>query len=828
MKRYSFLIIGFLGGIIIWPLDAIIDVVFFAEESIIEELFHPSALEIYFRSVVMLFLFAFAIFAHFSTKKNRVTTSLLSALRDGIPDLIFYKDKDGVYLGCNQAFCDLVGKASESEIIGITDHDLFDKELADFFRQKDNDMLASGASKHNDEWVTYPDGRRVLLDTLKTPFRDNTGKVIGILGISRDITDSRLIAENLERSRYQLGLILHSAGEGIYGLDTEGLATFVNPAAAHMFGWEIEELLGQNMHEVMHHTKRDGTPLHDEQCLIHSTFKHGVIHTVTDDLFFRKDGSSFSVDYVSTPMLEDGKLSGSVITFNDISERKETERKSIQLFQAVQQAGEAVMMTDRNGVIEYVNPAFTSITGYAPDEIIGQTPAMLKSSAQDPAFYKELWDTITRGEVWHGTLIDRKKDGSFYPAMMSVAPIHDDSGDITHFVSLQQDMSEYKTMEDQFLQAQKMEAIGTLVGGIAHDFNNMLAAIQGNVYLSKQKLKDRPDVVEKLDSIEMLGMRAADMVKQLLTFARKDRVAKSTFSLNVFFKEAFKLAKTSVPENIELICDPCQEELIISGDATQLQQVLMNLLNNARDAVSDVAQPSISCSLRLFIATDAFAKAHSDMKGDRFAQLVIRDNGAGISKEHVNKVFEPFFTTKGVGEGTGLGLAMVYGAVQSHGGIIDVDSDLGMGTTFSIYLPLSTRPITTEADASIIAHGHGETILLVDDEESMRATTAEVLSSLGYRVLIAEDGEEGLALFKVHSQDIALILTDIVMPRMGGIELAKAIRQLDKDMPIIFATGYDKDSAISTGDQVAQSTVINKPFSFTKLSQLIRKMMGTD
>ncbi|PIS18421.1 MAG: hypothetical protein COW19_04210 [Zetaproteobacteria bacterium CG12_big_fil_rev_8_21_14_0_65_55_1124] len=570
----------------------------------------------------------------------------------------------------------------------------------------------------------------------------------------------------------------------------------------------------------------------DDRELVNHAYSESIKNRTQYDIEHRLLMQDGSIKWVHERCLtsysdEDGAPLRSIGTTLDITERKASEGKARMLLHAIEHAGESMMITDRNAILEYVNPAFSKVTGYSPEEILGKTPAVLKSQAQDQAFYKELWDTITRGEVWNGTLVDRRKDGSFYPAMMSVAPIHNSAGETTHYVAIQQDMSEYKKMEDQFLQAQKMEAIGTLVGGIAHDFNNMLAAIQGNVYLAKRKLKQQPEVDAKLDGIEQLGKRAADMVKQLLTFARKDRMKMSTFSLNTFIKEGFQLVKAAIPENIELACDICQEELTIAGDATQLQQVLMNLLNNARDAVFYVSQPSILCSLKPFVATAAFGKVHPETKGKRFAKLSVGDNGQGIEAECLEKVFEPFFTTKGIGEGTGLGLAMVYGAVQSHGGIIEVESEKGVGSAFHIYLPLTEKvQDSVQKDAGGIVHGSGETILLVDDEEDMRVTSGEVLKDMGYQVLIASDGEDALQMFSLHQNDIRLVISDIVMPKMGGIELAKAIRRLDKKLPIIFATGYAKDQAMSDEDQVENSTIISKPFSYKKLSQLILKLIG--
>lgn len=533
-------------------------------------------------------------------------------------------------------------------------------------------------------------------------------------------------------------------------------------------------------------------------------------------------------DHVSV-LMENNSPKALIGVMLDITEQKLAEEALHKLSSAMEQAGEGILITDRNAIIEYVNPAFTKITGYSLEEAVGKDPSILKSTAQDPSYYKELWATITQGEVWHGTLIDRRKDGSYYPALMSVAPIHNDRDEITHFVSIQQDMTEFKKMEEQFLHAQKMEAIGTLVGGIAHDFNNMLGAMLGNVHLAKRTLEKGEDVSNRLDNIEKLGLRAADMVKQLLTFSRKDKVSVIPFSLNSFMKEGFKLAKSVIPENIEHVCNICQEELIIQGNATQLQQVLMNLLNNACHAVSGVVKPNITCSLRHYVADGEFIRAHPDLSGIHFAYLTVRDNGCGITKEHLNKVFEPFFTTKGVGEGTGLGLAMVYGSIQTHGGAIEVETELGKGTAFHIYLPLNkVEAEKVKEEKTAVMPGCQETILLVDDEIDMRETTGEVLRNIGYKVIIASDGQEALQLFEDKQNDIDLIISDVVMPNMGGDELAKSIRLLDKKVPFIFATGYDKNQVMFSEGQIDQSIIINKPFSVVELSQSIRRMIEPD
>jgi len=632
-------------------------------------------------------------------------------------------------------------------------------------------------------------------------------------------------SQEVKRSEQRFALAMRGANDGLWDWNLETDEVYYSPRWKSMLGYADKELEGR---------------LDTWAMLVHPKDKEWVLKKVQDYLEGLSD--SFHVEMrmchkngtevviLSRAFLvnreSDGKPVRLVGTHVDITERKQTEEGLRKLSQAVHQAGEGILITDRYASIEYVNPAFSTITGYTLTEISGNTPAMFKSSAQDPLFYKNLWNTITIGEVWNGTLTNRRKDGSFYPALMSIAPIHNNSGEITHYVSLQQDMTEHRKLEEKFIQSQKMEAIGTLVGGIAHDFNNMLAAIQGNVYLSKLKLENPSEVIEKLNNVEQLSIRAADMVKQLLTFARKDHVTMSSFSINAFIKDGVNLAKAAIPENIAFTTDLCQEDLIIYGDRTQLQQVLMNLLNNARDATADVYKPKIELVLSPFIADDRFKHTHPDLNVEHLIMLTIRDNGYGIASNHVNKIFEPFFTTKGVGEGTGLGLSMVYGSVQSHGGVIEVTSETGTGTTINIYLPSKECPKNPRQTVQKnIIQTIEETILLVDDEESMLNTTVEVLNCLGYKVLKANNGEAALKTFKTHQDVIDLILTDVVMPKMGGVELAESIRRIDHAVPIIFATGYDKEHAISANDQIINSTIISKPFPFDELSQLMQRMI---
>jgi len=511
-----------------------------------------------------------------------------------------------------------------------------------------------------------------------------------------------------------------------------------------------------------------------------------------------------------------------------ITELKQAESMVKKLSHAIAQSGESVVITDRQGIIEYVNPAFEKITGYSAAEAIGQTPRLLKSGEQDAAFYENMWKTISHGHTWHGKIIDRRKDGSFYPAMLSISPVYDESGHASsrhcsHYVGIQSDLSEFENLENQFHQAQKMEAIGTLVGGIAHDFNNMLAGMAGNLYLAKKRLQGMPDAVEKLNNVEAIAFRAADMIQQLLIFARKGRISVKPIPFTPFIKETIKFLHTSIPENITVCQDICSESLQINGDATQIHQVLMNLMNNARDAVEHVENPCISIRLEALHADAAFIETHAHFKIGDYAHLSVEDSGCGIPEDRIEHLFEPFFTTKEQGKGTGLGLAMVFGAIKTHHGFVEVESVEGKGSSFHIYLPLLVAEDVVRASPrkQDVAEGHGEVILLVDDQPQIVETGKEVLESICYQVITATDGQQAVEIFKARAEGIDLVILDVVMPVMGGGVAAQCIRQIDPHAKIILSTGYDKDSRTDMDNEA----VLSKPFSIAEMSQLIRQQL---
>ncbi len=377
------------------------------------------------------------------------------------------------------------------------------------------------------------------------------------------------------------------------------------------------------------------------------------------------------------------------------------------------------------------------------------------------------------------------------------------------------------TSEKKFEHAQRMEAVGTLVGGIAHDFNNMLSGITANLYMLQRHVKS-DDAQKRLTTIGKLAMHAADMIQQLLTFARKDDVEMKRFDLRVFALEAYKLASVSISEHIRCERNFCRDALNIEGSGTQIQQMLMNLMNNARDALSDTDEPMIQVALQPAHVDEAFVAQHPEAQVGDYARLSVLDNGMGIASEKIGHIFEPFYTSKAVGKGTGLGLAMIYGAMQSHHGFVLVESRLGEGACFALYFPLcDSGDRMDEQHSSGVIRGNGESILLVDDDSELLTSNADLLRELGYEVLTACNGVQAVRMYEQMGDSVALTLMDVVMPELGGVAAAQKIWALDPHAAIIFVSGYDRDHDLTCELMPDGKQMLNKPLDVETLSRAI-------
>jgi two-component system cell cycle sensor histidine kinase/response regulator CckA len=498
-----------------------------------------------------------------------------------------------------------------------------------------------------------------------------------------------------------------------------------------------------------------------------------------------------------------------------------------QLWRAVEQSPDPVVITDRRGVIEYVNPGFEILTGYSTDESIGQTLRFLDSEKEPPETYQEMWQTILSGNTFRGVVANRKRNGETFSVERITTSMRDESGQITHFVSTDRDITERCRLELQLQQARKMDAIGRLAGGVAHDFNNLLMVISSYGELMQDSLSANHPLRRNVQEIMSASRRATDLTRQLLAFGRKQVQTLQLLDLNSVMDEISGMLLRLIGEDVDLVFVPGADLGIVKADALQIEQVLINLAANARDAMPRGGKLTIETA---GVSLDeVYLQKHPIVPAGDYVLLVVTDTGVGIEPRHIPHIFEPFYTTK-ENEGTGLGLATVYGIVKQSGGFVWVYSEVGMGTTVRIYLPRvhsAAAGFPAPAPPEEFVPRGCETILLVEDEAAVRESERESLLMNGYVVVEATDGEDALRVAAEYSGAIHMMITDVVMPRMGGAKLAGQLRNMRPEMKVLFVSGYAEATVLRQGAIDLNTSFLQKPFSLKTLARKIREVMET-
>jgi two-component system cell cycle sensor histidine kinase/response regulator CckA len=491
---------------------------------------------------------------------------------------------------------------------------------------------------------------------------------------------------------------------------------------------------------------------------------------------------------------------------------------------AVDAACEAVFITDREGRILYVNPAFEKLTGYPAADALGKNPRLLDSGSQTRAFYQGLWETVLSGRAWKGEIVNRKRNGGLYTQRTVISPITGDGGVVSHFIAFATDISDEKKAEEQFFQSLKMDSLGRLAGGIAHDFNNLLTIING---YAEMVLADSGGgrVRENVQSIYNAGEKAARLISHILAFSRKQIIYPRVLNINGVVRELQQMIRGILGENIALQIDLAADAAPLRIDVSQLEQVIMNLVLKSRDAMPSGGRLLVSSGN--FTMDDDFVSRHLGARKGEYVRLEVVDTGRGMGPEVQQHVFEPFFTTKRLGEGSGLGLASVYGIVKQNGGYITFDSESGSGTRFSIYFP---RHVSLELGEATDRAGEkrapfaGRTVLLIDADDTVRKLAGKVLHAAGFQVLESLNWQLALRLARESSRKVDLVLADVLAPDMPDREAAEKILAAHPQARVLLTSGYSEKQA-AAGPEERIIGFIGKPFNRQELLEKVGEIL---
>jgi len=617
--------------------------------------------------------------------------------------------------------------------------------------------------------------------------------------------------------------IVETAYEGIFAVDAAQHLVFANRRMAEMLGFTIDGMMGRPFSELLF---EEDTSAHEAK-LMRPQLGEAVRF---EQKMKRKDGEEvWTIISATVRRDEAGAFEAAFGMATDITERKRAEARLQLQSSALNASANAIVITDGNGIIEWINPAFTRLTGYTSEEVIGRNPNLLKSGRHAPEFYESMWATIRAGNVWQGEMLNKRKDGTLYTEYMTIAPVRDEAGHIAHYVAIKEDVTERQKIEAQSRQAQKMEAASQLAGGVAHGFNDALTAIIGYANLLEKSSEISSTDRRMAQEISGAANRATDLTRQLLLFSRQQPMDRQPVVLNESLNQLHGQLKQLLGQKSRLHCDYAPDLPTIAADQGMIEKIVMNLAANAHAAMP--AGGVLTLTTRLVTIDPQSAAAIDGARPGRFICLTVSDTGCGMNDAELRRIFEPFFNADAGNGKSGLGLATVYGIVKQHKGWVEVTSQIDQGTNFQIFLPVSDRAVAPVNGKAPVAPagsaGSAGTILVVEDDLAVLRVTRKYLQRHGYHVLEAINSAAALEVWRNHSNSIDLLFTDILMPGdLDGRDLADLLMRERPDLKVLFSSGYSRKRVGIGQEEHSSEYYLSKPYDLKSLGHLIGTILG--
>lgn len=739
-------------------------------------------------------------------------------LFDAIIDPLFVYDRETLrYLAVNDAATHHYGYSRE-EFLRMTIKDIRPKEdipaLLDMLAGSGEGVESRGTWRHRKK---NGEVFEVEISAYGMTFSGRPACVIQ----ARDVTEQRRAAAEIVRTTELLQSFLNGTPDVVYVKDLKGKYLLFNDAGSRYVGKSVEDVLGKDDTAIFGEVDALALMKNDREVM--ASNRDQIIEEKLVTALGPRTFQTMKAPYRDSK----GKVIGLIGIARDVTHLKSTEETLRLRDRAIEAVSQGILITDPNqpdNPIIYASAGFEAMTGYRIEEVLGKNCRFLQGEDSDPETVDEIRRALKEGKKCSVEIMNYRKDGTAFWNQLTIAPVLGEKDDVTHFVGVQTDVTPRRQLEEQLRQAQKMEAFGQLAGGVAHDFNNLLTVIAGYSQLLLGKLFAPDPIREAVVEISEAGERAASLTRQLLAFSRQTVLAPKVLNLNGVVGETEKMLRRLMGEDVVLgtVFDP--KINLVRVDPGHMAQVLMNLAVNARDAMPKGGKLTIETSN--FLLDETYALTHPDVTPGDYVMLAVSDTGCGIPKELKNRIFEPFFTTKEFGKGTGLGLAVVHGIIKQSGGNIEVYSEIGVGTTFKIYFPaVKDEPISASPSPDAEA-GHGtETVLLVEDDDAVRGLAALVLETHGYKVMNASGGTEALRLADALGDKFAILVTDVVMPGMGGVELADTLQSRFPKLKILFLSGYTDDAIVRHGILHEKVAFLQKPFSPDRLARKVRDVL---